>query len=62
MSEAVMDFPAAWAFVADTKLEDHHPKCSYRTEARALLCDCDVLNDEYKRREKLRAPKRRKGK
>lgn len=37
------DFPRAWELVAETRLAEHHPKCSYRVTERALLCDCDVL-------------------
>ena len=49
-SEPVMDFPAAWAFVKATDPADHDPRCSWRTQNGALLCDCDVLWDEYVRR------------
>ena len=45
------DFPAMWEFVRGTKLEDHHYRCSWRTEAGALLCDCAVIWREYGRRE-----------
>lgn len=45
-----MDYPQAWAFVKETKPEDHHKKCSWRTTNGALLCDCDVIWDEYVRR------------
>jgi hypothetical protein len=48
---AIMDFPEAWAFVKETRPEDHHERCSWRTERGAFLCDCHVLNDEYARRE-----------
>lgn len=51
----VMDFPGAWAFVARTRLAQHHGKCSYRVTARGMLCDCSILEDEYKRRKKPRA-------
>lgn len=50
--KCIMDYPTAWAFVAKTKLTQHHPKCSYRQTKRALLCDCRVLNDEYDCRKK----------
>lgn len=53
MSGCIMDFPTAWKFVAKTKLSQHHKKCSYRTEKRALLCDCAVLNNEYERRKQI---------
>ena len=46
----IMDYPTAWAFVALTKLEDHHEKCSYRVTERGILCDCDIINNEYARR------------
>jgi hypothetical protein len=46
----VMDYPQAWAFVRDTNPEDHHERCSWRTQNGALLCDCHILNDEYDRR------------
>lgn len=47
----VMDFPTAWNFVRQTKPEQHHEDCSWRNYGGALLCDCHVLSDEYKRRE-----------
>ena len=50
MGRVVMDYPTAWAFVADTALVDHDPRCSYAQTNRALLCDCHVLTDEYVRR------------
>lgn len=50
---AIMDFPAAWEYVRSTKPEDHHEKCSWRTEGGALLCDCDVLWNEYDRRKEV---------
>lgn len=46
----VMDYPAAWEFVRATDPADHHEKCSWRQTNGALLCDCDVLWDEYERR------------
>lgn len=49
-SICVMDFPTAWKFIADTKLKDHDEKCSYRVENRCLLCDCNILGDEYEKR------------
>ena len=45
-----MDYPQAWEFVRATKPEEHHERCSWRTENGAFLCDCDVLWDEYVRR------------
>jgi len=48
MSDVVMDFLAAWEFVLKTNPVDHHAKCSFRTHQ--MLCDCDVLNNEYERR------------
>lgn len=51
---AIMDFPTAWEFVRNTKPEDHHEKCSWRTAKGAFLCDCHILWDEYERqKEKL---------
>lgn len=47
---AIMDYPTAWAFVKDTDPADHHERCSWRTTNGCLLCDCDVLWDEYERR------------
>lgn len=38
-----MDFPTAWAMMAATSLDEHAERCSYRTQNRALLCDCPVL-------------------
>lgn len=49
-STAIMDYPDAWAFVLETKVVDHHERCSWRTTKGALLCDCSVLGDEYERR------------
>lgn len=46
----VMDYPAAWAFVRETNPTDHHERCSWRRTNGALLCDCDVIWDEYVRR------------
>ena len=54
MSEAIMDYPTAWAFVRETDPADHHERCSWRTERGALLCDCDILWNEYDRRKALR--------
>lgn len=45
-----MDYPTAWEFVRETKPEQHHAECSWRVCGGALLCDCHVLMDEYKRR------------
>jgi hypothetical protein len=36
-----MDYPRAWQICKESKMEDHHPKCSYRVMG--LLCDCDVI-------------------
>jgi hypothetical protein len=46
----MMDFPQAWAFVRDTKPEQHDPECSWRRYNGGFLCDCHVLSDEYNRR------------
>lgn len=50
----VMDFPQAWAYVRERAVErgtdEHDPLCSFRQTDGALLCDCDVLWDEYERR------------
>lgn len=46
----IMDYPTAWEFVRNTNPQNHHEKCSWRTENGALLCDCDILWDEYERR------------
>lgn len=43
-----MDYPTAWAVVLTTELEEHHEKCSWRTENRALLCDCELLWDRWR--------------
>jgi hypothetical protein len=47
-----MDWPEAWRFIREERpdYEDHHPSCSWVQTTRALLCDCDVLWDEYVRR------------
>jgi hypothetical protein len=51
---AVMDFPAAWAYVRERALthgtDEHDPRCSFVQTNGALLCDCDVIWDEYVRR------------
>jgi hypothetical protein len=53
-TRVIMDFPAAWEYVRERAtahgLDEHHERCSFRTERGALLCDCDVLWDEYERR------------
>ena len=50
----IMDFPTAWRYVRDRAvqygLDEHDPRCSFRQTTGALLCDCDVLWDEYVRR------------
>lgn len=51
----IMDFPTAWAFVKDTLFKDHHKDCSWRTTFGALLCDCNILWDEYERRKVAQA-------
>jgi hypothetical protein len=51
--DVIMDYPMAWAFVATTKPEDHHPQCSWRTTGGALLCDCHILQNEYERLAKV---------
>jgi len=38
--EPFVDFPTMWAIMATTTPEHNHERCSYRTENRALLCDC----------------------
>lgn len=49
-TEPIMDYPAAWAFLAATQAEDHDRRCSYHQANRGVLCDCHVVNDEYDRR------------
>lgn len=44
MPEPVLDFPAAWRIFAATDPQQHHEKCSYRTENRALICDCAAMH------------------
>jgi hypothetical protein len=39
----MIDYPTAWRLVKQTAFEEHHIKCSYRTESGALLCDCEIL-------------------
>lgn len=51
--ECIMDYPQAWAFVRETELDSHDPRCSYRIAEGGLLCDCFILNDEYARRKAL---------
>ena len=46
----IMDYPQAWEWVKGTDPEDHHVKCSWRVTGGGLLCDCDILWDEYERR------------
>lgn len=36
-----MDFPRAWQLCRATPAEQHHERCSYRTDG--LLCDCEVV-------------------
>ena len=43
----IMDYPAGFAFVRTTDMNEHHERCSWRA---GMLCDCDVLNKEYARR------------
>ena len=50
MSRTIMDFPTAWAYVRETELDSHDPKCSYRVAQGGFLCDCFILMDEYERR------------
>lgn len=38
-----VDFPRAWQIARGTPAQAHDPKCSYRREGGALLCDCYVL-------------------
>lgn len=47
-----MDYPTAWAVVLTTKPEEHHEKCSWRTENGALLCDCERLWDRWRELDK----------
>jgi len=47
----VMDIPSAWKWTEESKMEDHHERCSWRTDR--MLCDCRVLWDEYDRRKAL---------
>lgn len=54
MAEYIMDFPTAWAFVRETEMDSHDPRCSYRVANGGLLCDCFILNDEYERRREER--------
>lgn len=35
-----VDFPRAFQLIENTKLEDHHPECSWH---HGILCDCDIL-------------------
>ena len=50
----IMDFPQAWAYVRERAVkhgtDEHDPRCSFVTQNGALLCDCDVLWNEYERR------------
>ena len=46
----IMDFPSAWKFVRATEMSQHELMCSYRCTNGGLLCDCQILNDEYERR------------
>lgn len=38
-----VDYPRAWEIARATAFEQHHPKCSYRTQQGGFLCDCEVL-------------------
>lgn len=55
--DCVMDFPAAWAFVRTTNEKDHDPNCSW--VGWGMLCDCRVLYDEYDRRERRMAQRKK---
>ena len=47
-----MDWPEAWRFIREEHADhgEHHPSCSWVQTNGALLCDCDVLWNEYVRR------------
>ena len=47
-----MDWPEAWRYIREEHPDnaEHHSSCSWVQTNRALLCDCDVLWDEYVRR------------
>lgn len=49
---AVMDYPAAWAYIREHHPDpaEHHPHCSWVQADGGMLCDCDVIWDEYERR------------
>ena len=36
-----IDYPRGWQLCEQSKLEDHHERCSWRTDR--MLCDCDVV-------------------
>ena len=36
-----IDYPRGWEICEQSKDEDHHARCSWRTHK--MLCDCDVL-------------------
>jgi len=40
VAEPILDFPTAWRIFAATNPQQHHENCSYRTQDRALICDC----------------------
>jgi hypothetical protein len=42
-TEPILDFPSGWAIFAKTDPQQHHERCSYRTENRAMICDCAAL-------------------
>jgi hypothetical protein len=44
VSSIIFDFPTGWASLAASNPEQHHERCSYRTENRALLCDCAAIH------------------
>lgn len=41
--ELIRDFPTAWDIMRQTKLENHHEDCSYRSTKGSLLCDCAAM-------------------
>lgn len=59
MSEPVMDFPEAFAFVKEhaPNKDEHHPKCSYRQAG--MLCDCSIIWAEYYKRRYARLEQER---
>jgi hypothetical protein len=41
-----VDYPTAWKIARSVPFDEHHLRCSYRTQSGGMLCDCHVLYQE----------------